>query len=340
MPTSQLQVLSIDKIVLDKENPRIKQFLEIYTDNITSEQIAFALSGPGGSGESTTSYNVLKESIKVSEGIIHPIVVNKEESGVYVVIEGNTRLQIYKEFAESDINGPWKTITALVYSNLSDYEKHQIRLQSHLVGPRDWDPYSKAKYLHQLSEIEHMPMNSIISMCGGKTTEIQKAISAYISMQKFYRPYVEEKGYDFDTREYSKFVEFQNSKIQFAVQKKGYNEENFAEWVAEGNIDKAVMVRILPDVMKNEEALKTFLRKNISEANIIINSAKIDRNTDLTKIPYDLLCSQLSDVLDKLEYKEVKNLANEPLFESKRNKLEMLNDTLASLLEDIHEMEK
>ena len=51
MPTSQLQVLSIDKIVLDKENPRIKQFLEIYTDNITSEQIAFALSAPGGSGE-------------------------------------------------------------------------------------------------------------------------------------------------------------------------------------------------------------------------------------------------------------------------------------------------
>ena len=126
------------------------------------------------------SYSVLKESIKVNGGIINPIIVNRYPDGQLVVIEGNTRVQIYKEFVESDPDGPWKSIIAIVYDNLPDYKIHAIRLQTHLVGPRDWDAYSKAKYLHQLSDIDKMPMATIISFCGGKTQEIRKLIDAYV----------------------------------------------------------------------------------------------------------------------------------------------------------------
>ena len=94
------QKIDINLIKLDSQNPRIKQFLENYVGEPTSEQIALALSD-SGTGDATTSYRTLRESIRVSKGIIHPIVVNHTASGDMIVIEGNTRLQIYKEFNET-----------------------------------------------------------------------------------------------------------------------------------------------------------------------------------------------------------------------------------------------
>lgn len=258
MTTAKLEMLPINIIELDKENPRIKHFLEMYTD-ITSEMIALALTD-SSSGDASTSYRALRDSIKVSKGIIHPIVVNKNENGTYTVIEGNTRLQIYKEFAEIQPNGPWNTIPCLIYKQLTNIQKHEIRLQSHLVGPRDWDPYSKAKYLYQLSEIEHLPMNSIISMCGGGKSEIEAYISAYIYMEKYYRTYVKQVNLDFNTRDFSKFVEYQKSTIKNAIKKRHIGEEEFAKWVANGKLTKLKEFVLFQRFFMMMKYLKFFLK--------------------------------------------------------------------------------
>ena len=63
MTTARLEMLPINAIELDKENPRIKHFLEMYTD-ITSEMIALALTD-SSSGDTSTSYRALRDSIKV-----------------------------------------------------------------------------------------------------------------------------------------------------------------------------------------------------------------------------------------------------------------------------------
>ena len=65
MNTMNLQLLPIDQVELDISNPRIAKSLEMYGDNITSEDIALALSG--GSGDGSTSYYGLFESIKVNK---------------------------------------------------------------------------------------------------------------------------------------------------------------------------------------------------------------------------------------------------------------------------------
>ena len=111
--------LSIDEVELDINNPRIQQYLEMYGDDITSDGIALALNGSSGAS-STSSYQTLKESIRVNDGIINPIIVNKFPDGRLVVIEGNTRLQIYKEFALADPEGPWKEIIAIVNDDLTE----------------------------------------------------------------------------------------------------------------------------------------------------------------------------------------------------------------------------
>ena len=173
---SKYMELNINSIELDRDNPRIKMYLEMYGSNVTAQGIALALNSSSSDG--ATSFTSLKESIRVNGGIINPIIVNHIADGRYVVIEGNTRLQIYREFAENTGGGEWDVIRAIVYENLTEEEKHSIRLQSHLVGPRDWDPYSKAKYLHYLYHEAKLPMATIISYCGGKKSEILKLIAS------------------------------------------------------------------------------------------------------------------------------------------------------------------
>jgi hypothetical protein len=68
------QVL-VDKIILDKTNPRIKNYLEMYEDISNEAQMLLAL-GAGaeeeGGNTAQASFNRLKHSIKASGGIIQP----------------------------------------------------------------------------------------------------------------------------------------------------------------------------------------------------------------------------------------------------------------------------
>ncbi len=119
---SRYMELKVDKIELDFDNPRIAKYVEQYGKNqITSEALSLAL-GRGSDDKSGTSYSSLKESIKSNGGIIHPIIVNKNIDDKYVVIEGNTRVQIYKEFFQNNVPGEWNENRAIVYENLDERE--------------------------------------------------------------------------------------------------------------------------------------------------------------------------------------------------------------------------
>ena len=134
----------IDTALLDLDftNPRIQNYLQNYPEESRSGELLAMLLGTG-----TDSCASLKESIKEHGGIINPIIVNHFPDGRYVVIEGNTRLQIYRDFIRDNVPVNWNKIRAIIYENLENNEMHSIRLQAHLVGPRDWDAYAKAKYL-------------------------------------------------------------------------------------------------------------------------------------------------------------------------------------------------
>lgn len=327
--------LSIDQVELDLENPRIKQWIEMYGENISSEAIALALSASSSSA-TTSSYDALKESINVNKGLINPIIVNRKPDGKMVVIEGNTRLQIYKEFAVSDPNGPWKEIIAIVYDDLPDEEIHAIRLQTHLVGPRDWDPFSKAKYLHQLSKIDKMPLERIISFCGGKTSEINKLINAYMDMTKYYFPEADAEEIDPDPREFSKFSELQNKSITDALLAHQFTKEDFAKWVVKGNIDTAQNVRKLPAILADKTACKEFLRTNITEASKLLDVTG-KNNKLLSSVSMDDLVTELTSRIQNIDWKEVKALKNNVASEDKKNHLFYLEDELNTLLDDLRE---
>jgi len=325
---STYKELEISLLELDINNPRISQYLDMY-DNITSEGIALALSGSGS--ESSTSFSALRESIRVNKGIIHPIIVNHTSDGNYIVIEGNTRLQIYKDFYLNTKDSIWSTIRCIVYENLSKTEIDSIRLQSHMVGPRDWDAYSKAKYLNQLYNVEGLPINTIIDYCGGKKSEILKLVAAYNDMQRYYVPLLE--GEKPDPREFSKFSELQNRRIKNALNTNGFSEKDFSEWVLNRNVDTAQNVRWIPDILIDPSAKKEFLKTNISSAIRKLNTAT-SQTVDLKNVRYDELTKSLIGKLRIIPFEEIVALKKEEDANvlRRKNLLYELKDSLDDVL--------
>lgn len=163
------ELLDVNSLELDRSNPRIAQYLEMYGDDITAEQMSLALSsGDSLAGDTGTTFHSLRESIKTCGRIIHPIIVNRDAGGKLVVVEGNTRVLIYRELLDQGHGGNWATIPAMVYRELGADQIDAIRLQAHLVGPRQWDPYSKARYLDHLRNSEHLTLAQIVDFCGGR----------------------------------------------------------------------------------------------------------------------------------------------------------------------------
>lgn len=322
--------IPVEDIELDKSNPRIARGIAYYGENITSETMALLL---GSTSEACAS---LRESIRENGGIIHPIVVNKRTGNSYVVIEGNTRLQIYKDFIKNGVPGNWTTIRAIVYDNLDTERIHAIRLQAHLIGPREWDPYSKAIYLHYLADVEHMPMATLISFCGGnsKASEIRNMIAAYNDMETYYRPLCDDDT-QFDHRNFHGFVELQRKNVIDALTMHGFNKRDFSQWMIDDRFSILQDVRRLPEILKSKRALDVFLKENSREAKKILAVEEI--TTDKLKdVPYELLAQELAKRMTKIEFREVSHLRDDSEYSEKLESLERAFEELRFVLSQVN----
>lgn len=320
--------LQVDEIALDISNPRIARGIAHF-DEITSDLMALLL---GSTSESCAS---LRESIRENHGIVHPIVVNKKPDGTYVVIEGNTRLQIYKDFIKNGEPGDWTKIKAIVYENMASDEMHSIRLQAHLVGPREWDPYSKAMYLNHLANVEHMPMNRLISFCGGtsKASEIRNMIAAYNDMETYYRPLCNDDT-QFDIRKFHGFVELQNRHIIDSLSAHGYDKSDFSQWMIDDRFSTLQDVRRLPDILNSKQAHAAFLKGNSRDAKKIlaVEEITIDKLKD---VPYELLAQELAKRMLNIKYSEIVHLRSDSDYSEKLDALERARAEIQTVLDEV-----
>ena len=307
--------IDVDKIILDKNNPRIKYFVEMYPE-LNQEGMLLAL-GAGAEHEGNTdpkgSYERLKNSIRASDGIIQPIILKSLEDGWFECIEGNTRVAIYRELRDKEQDAgrsdeKWNHIPAIVSENMEDMEAHKIRLQIHLVGNRPWDPYSKAKYLHELQNVHMMPMSELVDFCGGSKRDVQESLKAYVDMETHYRPVLDEDG-DFDPSRFSAFVELQKPGIKDAIYNAGFNEADFSKWVDKKKVFPLNSVRKLPRILGNEVTKRKFLHEGAREAIKILDAPDLD--TKLREASISQLARALQEKLNTLAYEEAEDLATE-----------------------------
>lgn len=302
------ELVPVDKIELDRSNPRIRKFLEMYGDNPTPQQIFLAL-GAGNDDESDRSdaptFQKLKQSIITNGGVIQPVILNRRADGTLICIEGNTRVALYKDFLTSGVSGSWDTIPALVHDGIDEAKVHAIRLQIHLVGPRPWDPYSKAKYLHELRNNHHLPFSTIVDFCGGRQTEVSTSINAYLDMETYYRSIITDDG-EFDTTRFSGFVELQKPGIKQAILETGFDLSDFATWIHDGKLFPLRTVRVLPRILRNNKARDIFLKKGARKAETLLEQTEPDKN--LQDASLEQIARALTEKLAALPYEEYQEL--------------------------------
>jgi hypothetical protein len=306
---SGFELLPVDQLDLDVKNPRIARWLEMYKEPPNAEQIALALgAGTGQESEGGPSFSALKQSINTNRGIIHPIIVNREQNGRLVVIEGNTRVQIYREFRQERIQGDWDRIPCMVYECLSEQTIDAIRLQAHLVGVRQWDPYSKGKYLNHLYNSEHLTLDQVVDFCGGDKREVLNYINGFNDMEQYYRPVLESDG-DFDATRFSAFVELQAPRIWEALLKAGHTKTDFATWVHERKLHPLNTVRLLPQILQNAKAREVFLKDGAQKAQRLLDTPTPQaqlQDATLEQIAREL-CKRINDI----RFEELQRLRDE-----------------------------
>lgn len=328
----RVESLEISLLDLDTENPRIRKWVEQYGSKPTFDQMLLALGAGSSDPEagSTVTFQSLKESIRAHGGITNPIIVQPTGNGRYRVVEGNTRVAIFRSFLEDKVPGTWDRIPSLIYDELPDAEVEAIRLQCHIVGPRQWDPYSKAKYLDHLLNVECVPLSRIVDLCGGRKREITEYVDAYRDMEKYYRPILESDS-DFDPQRFSAFIELQKANVKASIFETSFTLTDFARWVSNRNIDPLNTVRALPRILKNPQAKAKFLAVNAREA---LKLLEVPPPPELSNIGLDQLIIAIAERLDSFPYPEVKALRKDPGGQ-RAQLLFQVRDALDELCKDI-----
>ena len=332
--TMSIEQLSIDLLDLDKDNPRIRKWIEQYGDNPNFEQMLMALGAGATDPEagSTVTFQSLRESIRAQGGVINPIIVLKLPGGRYQVVEGNTRVAIYRSFRSDKIKGTWDTIPAIVHQELPSLEIDAIRLQCHIAGPRPWDAYSKGKYLDHLLNEENIPLTKIVDLCGGRKKEIGEYIDAYRDMEKYYRPTLTSDA-DFDPTRYSAFVELQKANVKQSIIEGGFLFGDFAEWVRDRKIDPLNTVRAVPRILKNPQAKAKFLSVGAREA---IKLLEVPPSPAMANVAIEQLLRVVIEKLDTMGWREVDALKSDPGCEKAQLMVEA-HEVLADICSKISE---
>ncbi len=162
MNNKEIQYIDIDKLLLDKENPRLPEDLNPRTQE---KMIAYIASK--GAIEDLMS-SIGKNGFFVGEALVayrH----SSDKPGELRVIEGNRRLTAVKLLLDPSLypNRP-------AIKELADSAKNKANLKElpvvifntraevlpylgsrHIVGVKQWEPLAKARYMRQLFEVLH-----------------------------------------------------------------------------------------------------------------------------------------------------------------------------------------
>ena len=264
MKSTRIEAL-VSEIALDAENPRIRHALE--RQGITEpndEQMVFHLKSGmrGSSSGGQDGYRMLRDSIIAAGRATQPVTLMRlpettDKGEKYICYDGNTRVTIYRELAEKNTPGDWSRISAELIETENEEERvravEEIRIVNHIVGPREWSPYRRAKYLAELHEEKLLSHREIQQLCGGssKRSEIEASIDAFKLMEE-YRASIPNDT--FKEQMYSAYHELVKAGGTDMLKEHDFTEDRFHRLVADRVLTKDVEVRDLKHVLQDPEA--------------------------------------------------------------------------------------
>jgi hypothetical protein len=246
--------VGVSDIRLDPSNPRIQFQLDTALTDAPPSQSALGLALTVGNDQ----YQKLKDSIEVNGGVLNPIWLVREDA-LYVVIEGNTRLQVYLDLSQKYVNDDrWKSIPAyLLPERCTRDQVNFIRLEAHLFGTTPWDAYEKARELYKLSTEQDYSIERLATLTKLSASDIRSHIQAFRDMKEHYLEVYGEPG---EHQKFSYFVEFRkNGDLKRLVKEGRLSLVDFCEWVGEGKFRRGEDIRRLGPVLREPAAREALI---------------------------------------------------------------------------------
>ena len=136
--------VNIDTLKFLKDNPRVYAVTHGHPDfdNLIEEE-----------QQDVIFKNLLKEpsvknlipDVQRHGGLIDPILIRHDTKEV---IEGNSRLAVYRDLYRKEKKGEWEFIPCDIVSNLTDEQQAAFLNQIHVKGKTQWSAYEKANFAY------------------------------------------------------------------------------------------------------------------------------------------------------------------------------------------------
>ena len=171
--------LSIDSLKFLKDNPRVYACThgESNFDSLTDDEqqgIIFQklLQEP--------SVKNLKPEVKRHGGLMEPILVRHD---TMEVIEGNSRLAVYRQLRLDKAEGEWELIPCDIVSKLTDEEQAAFLNQIHVKGKTKWSAYEKANFAYVRKE-RGSSVDELANLFGESKATIRTRVKVIETMKR------------------------------------------------------------------------------------------------------------------------------------------------------------
>jgi hypothetical protein len=231
----------------------------------------------------------LYRQVRANGGLIERIIVRKN----MVVAEGNCRTVVYRRLRGNFPEDPnWKKIPARVLPDHITERQVAILLgEMHVTGKNEWKPFEKAGHLHKMFTQIGLTQEEIAQRLRMSKSAVNHNIRAFeVMKEKFLSKY----GGIGAVRKFSYFLElFKKPELREWARANPKHIDEFVDWVGEDRFGRGEDIRLLRDVVTNEEALTAFREKGESAARQILERDSPERTSPLFK--------QLVATIDSLE---------------------------------------
>ena len=135
---------SIHELIFYRENPRVYACTHAYTGfgELTQDEqqdIIFR------ELQKQESFKRLLPDVRRNEGLMESILVRWDTKEV---VEGNSRLAVYRYLSENDQDGEWDLIPCNIASDLTDEQMVAFLSQVHVKGKTTWSAFEKANFAY------------------------------------------------------------------------------------------------------------------------------------------------------------------------------------------------
>lgn len=260
----EIREIEIGNLVLDDENPRIGFYLDNVIrsgEEVTQSNLEFAIKA-----SNDEDYNTLKRNIEASGGVLSEIWVYPISESNYKVIDGNTRVLIYRDLNNKYFNTKkYSKIRCRILPRNPPKESIDfIRLINHLRGVNDWQAYERARTLYVLWNERGYDEEKLQNITKLSASEIKKWREAYRDMTEQFLPKYQYKPDAL--AKFSYFVEYENKRIKDGMRRHGLSIIDFCEWVGTDEIKKAQDVRDLPRILEDDETAQVLKEEGFQKA--------------------------------------------------------------------------